>query len=390
MRRLKWLLPVLLIAAGVSLYGRLEWAVEDLSDSRRLACDEKIYAALMEEQEHILMVGYDLTPEELSETWNHTVYENADLFFIADRYEYVLIGDRVIYVTPQYAVSGDELEEARSVYDDALSAILATVDPAWSDLETALYLHDYLCMHYAYDESVSRYSAYEMLTDGTGVCQAYTLIYTALLQACGIDCSYVVSRDMNHAWNVVTLDGQKYNVDITYDDPTADRLGRAVHSNFLLSDAALSASHSFTDSEGFGQCTDPTYDNAIWQTASSGFVPVGEDFYFISKGTIRRWNGGSDSDPVLTIYATWFTDRGDGSYWEGNHSTLWADGDRLLYNTPNRIMALDPDSGSVRTAYTYSGSGSIYGFTYDGAVLTLQVSDSPNEYGELVTAEIEG
>ena len=220
--------------------------VRDLLSSRTTDCEELIYDALYEERDTISLAAYRLSPEELSEHWSHVIHDNAELFYVADRYEYKAIGDLVLSVHPIYAVSGSELELARQVYSATIQEILDTVHPRWTDLQTALYLHDYLCSQYAYDDSLQRYSAYELLTEGTGVCQAYTLVYNALLNACGIESSYVISREMNHSWNVVTIDGKQYNVDVTYDDPSPDRLGKAAHTHFLRSDAKFSEDHSFS------------------------------------------------------------------------------------------------------------------------------------------------
>ena len=167
--------------------------IRDFLDSRTMSCEEMIYDALWEERDSVALMGYRLSPEELSEHWGHVIHDNAELFYVADRYEYKSIGNLVLSVHPIYAVSGEALEQARQVYADTLQGILDTVHEEWTDLQTALYLHDYLCIHYAYDQSLRRYSAYELLTEGAGVCQAYTLVYDALLTACGIDAGYVIS-----------------------------------------------------------------------------------------------------------------------------------------------------------------------------------------------------
>lgn len=362
--------------------------VRDLLSSRNTDCEEMIYNALWEERDSVALVGYGLTPEALSTHWSHVIHDNPELFYVADRYEYKAIGDLVLSVHPIYAVSGDELEQARQQYSATLQDILDTVHPQWTQLQTALYLHDYLCSHYAYDDSLQRYSAYELLTEGTGVCQAYTLVYDALLTACGIESSYVISREMNHSWNVVTIDGIRYNVDATYDDPSPDSLGKVSHKHFLRSDSKLSETHRFTADEGFGQCTDSAYDSkAVWENVSSAFVPIGKDFYYIKSGALYRWDG-SSSAYIDTIYATWFTDRGDMSYWKGNYSTLLAYKDKLLYSKPDCIMSYDPADGSFAVFYKHTGSPDIYGFQIKDDTLLLQLSTSPNDAGEIITAKL--
>ena len=358
----------------------------DFTDSRSMTCEELLYNAMMDERKTINLLGYDLSPEELSDSWSHTIYNNAELFFVADRYQYKCIGSTVLCAMPQYAVSGNELIQARVTYNIAMKKILQTVDPMWSDLETALYLHDYLCMNYSYDETLTHYTAYELLTEGTGVCQAYTLTYNALLEACGIESSYVVSREMNHAWNVVTIDGTIYNVDVTYDDPSPDRQGKASHTYFLCSDSKMKDDHAFTLQEGFGQCYSTAYDSDMpWQDSATGFVPVGNAFYYIRDGKLYRLTDGSE-EYIDTIYATWYAS--STSYWQGNFSALWADGDRLLYSKPDCIMSYDPANGQFDVFYNHSYGPDIYGFQIKDGQLLLQLSSSPNEPGIIQTAKL--
>lgn len=383
MRILKTLFAILLVAAA-AFFNR--GAITDVIDSTKMPCEEKIYEALMEQQSSICLIGYGLEETELYDIWCDVAYSHADLFFVGDEYRYTMLGSKVLSVTPDYEMEGEALDVALQTYNAEMDALRRLHDPAWTQLETALFYHDYLCMSYGYDESLTRYSAYDMLTEGTGVCQSYTLLYAELLRSFGIECDYVISAEMNHAWNVVTIDGVKYNVDVTYDDPTSDRRGRASHQYFLVSDKALSADHSFTPAEGYGQCTDTRYDSsAVWQDVRTGFVPVEDDFYFIKSGMLYRWDGG-EPQYIDTIFATWFTGMGNDSYWKGNHSTLWFHDGLVLYSKPKSIMSYNPATGDFSYRYLHEGSEDIYGFSYIDGELVLQIGTSPNEPGKLIVA----
>lgn len=384
MRFLKALLTIIIL--GAIAFSQRD-AITDIIDSIEMPCDEKIYEALMEQQDTIFLIGYGLEEMELFDIWCDVAYSKADLFFVEDEYSFTMIGDKVLAVSPNYSMTAQELSAARQEYSAALDDLRSLRDPDWNQLETALFYHDYLCMRYSYDESLTLYSAYDMLTQGTGVCQAYALIYAELMNGFGIECTYVISKEMNHAWNVVTIDGVKYNVDVTYDDPTSDRRGRASHQYFLVSDEALSIDHSFTAEEGYGQCTDTRYDSgAVWEDVKSGFVPVGDDFFFIKSGMLYRWDGG-EPEYIDTIFATWFTGLGNSSYWKGNHSTLWFHDGLVLYSKPKSILSYDPATGVFAKQYQYNGNEDIYGFSYIDGELVLQIGYSPNEPGELIVAE---
>jgi hypothetical protein len=187
---------------------------------------------------------------------------------------------------------------------------------------------------------------------------------------------------------LLTIDGKQYNVDVTYDDPSPDRLGKAEHTHFLVSDSKLSEDHSFAPDEGFGQCSDSFYDDkAIWENVSTAFVPIGKDFYYIKSGALYRWDG-SESEYIDTIYATWFTDRGDQSYWRGNYSALLSYKDKLLYSKPDCIMSYDPANGRFEVFYKHSYGPDIYGFQIKDDQLLLQLSTSPNDEGIIQTAKL--
>ncbi|MBQ3010981.1 MAG: hypothetical protein IJD81_07285 [Oscillospiraceae bacterium] len=387
MRLVKSLVKLLLVIAAIGAF--VFWQrdpIGDLIDSTKMPCEEKIYEALMDYRENFYLIGYDLEDQELFEIWCDVAYTEADLFFVADEYHFTMLGDKVLAVQPIYTMTEQELAEARQMYAAALEKLRSFYDPDWNQLETALFYHDYLCMCYGYDESLSRYSAYELLTEGIGVCQSYALLYAELMNGFGIECDYVISSEMNHMWNVVTIDGVKYNVDVTYDDPTSDRRGRASHTYFLRSDAGLT-DHSFTAEEGYGQCTDTRYDEgAVWDGVRSGFVPVDGSFFFIKSGMLYRWDGG-EPQYIDTIFATWFTGLGNDSYWKGNHSTLWFHDGLVLYSKPKQILSYAPATGIFVNRYQYSGSEDIYGFSYIDGELVLQIGTSPNEPGRLIVAE---
>ena len=68
---------------------------------------------------------------------------------------------------------------------------------------------------------------------GVCVCILYSL------NNVNIENRMVVSNNMNHAWNMLKIGGKWYHVDVTWDDPVWDILGRVRHEYFMLSDAAI-------------------------------------------------------------------------------------------------------------------------------------------------------
>ena len=131
-----------------------------------------------------------------------------------------------------------ELEEA------AAAAVAEAVDPDMSDVERALALHDWLVENCEYDQTLSRYSAYDAIVVGSATCQGYVQAYKMLLELAGVPCAYAESDAMEHSWNLVQIGGAWYHVDVTWDDPIIIGGGESrgvSRDHFLKSDGQMEA-----------------------------------------------------------------------------------------------------------------------------------------------------
>ena len=70
------------------------------------------------------------------------------------------------------------------------------------------------------------------------VCEGYAKAFQLLLNACGIECIYVPGDGIangtsgGHAWNMVKLEGNWYNVDVTWDDDLIGSVGQIRYDYF--------------------------------------------------------------------------------------------------------------------------------------------------------------
>ena len=112
----------------------------------------------------------------------------------------------------------------------------------WTDdWEIALWLHDWLVYNANYDYTYTYYSPYGVLLAGTGVCQSYADAYSLLLDEFEIENQVISSAEMNHAWNLVKLDGQWCHIDCTWDDPGVG--GQENYVYFGMNDALMLRDH---------------------------------------------------------------------------------------------------------------------------------------------------
>ena len=110
-------------------------------------------------------------------------------------------------------------------------------------------IHDYICKNTTYDESAPyNQSAYSVIVLHRSVCAGYSRAFQYLMNRAGLTCYYVpgtttdssiAGEDGAHAWNIVYLDGEYYNIDVLWDDTASETYGEDVYPFFNLSDSAF-------------------------------------------------------------------------------------------------------------------------------------------------------
>ncbi|HIW32784.1 MAG TPA: hypothetical protein IAA29_08350 [Candidatus Paenibacillus intestinavium] len=115
----------------------------------------------------------------------------------------------------------------------------------YSSFEQVKLIHDWIVQHVQYDQSLTRYTAYEAITEGTTVCQGYALLGYRLYSEAGFDVR-IVEGSVNtgeHAWNLVKIEGQWYQIDLTWDDPIGQAEDDVSYKYYLVSDTQLAQDH---------------------------------------------------------------------------------------------------------------------------------------------------
>ena len=140
--------------------------------------------------------------------------------------------------------------------------VASIIADAETEYDKAKNIHDWIILNYdyAYSDTYNSksHSAYGMLTNGRGVCSAYTLLFDVLCREAGLNTRIVFSEKTYavtsstfnvHCWNMVEVDGKWYHVDVTWDDQP--HLGNGVVYNYFLksSDYFLKNSHLWDDRE---------------------------------------------------------------------------------------------------------------------------------------------
>ena len=378
--------------------------------------EEYLYQQMKERKETIDVESYQISIDKFGSIVSGILNEKADLYFVNKGWSYSYLqsgGSSVVTsVKLTYSNAYDD-----SAFQKAEKEALTVIKTGMTDLEKAIALHDYLAINCEYDYENylankipdESYTAYGVLVNRTAVCQGYALAYKYLLNKAGINCYMVSSETMNHAWNLIVLNGKYYQVDVTWDDPTWDRIGRVRHEYMFRSDNAFinECNHkdwSVTDgSEVVNyQAVDTIYDSAFWLNCDSPLVLTGEECYYITydkekkAGVINKTklsNITVTGDTICDIgkWTVW----GESGWWQNAYSGLFWANNKLYYNDIDSINSItfnDMDS-SVDVQEEFSpdtSNGYIYGSALCQGKVVYSLHQSPQISGKesILTADI--
>ena len=252
-----------------SVCGREESALAELPESERygyryLASLEngqtylrvylRISAAIGSRQDSVT-IDETISKEELAAIFHCCVTDHPEYFWAGTDYHYSYTPSGLIKeVQLANLISEDDLESAKTAFNNAANEILTGISSSMSNMEKELYLHDAIVKHAVYDETYKApltHSAYGNLVLGTSVCDGYTKLLQYLLCRCGILATTLSGYSgENHSWNVVYLGGEWYMVDPTWDDPVGQEAGKSTHTYFNCTWATFSQDHSFVQPNG--------------------------------------------------------------------------------------------------------------------------------------------
>lgn len=281
--------------------------------SAELTLEETLYSGFSNFEEEIYVGDYHLTVEEFARAYSDTFHLYPSAFHVNNRFSYsYYIENGQIYVYsafPQYTVTREEYNKQLYSFNFWIGEIAGKIDSNASDLEKVLFAHEYFMAHFEYDmrlysndpeiNSQTIYDAYNFFKYKTGVCQAYTLAFTAVMQRLGVFCTAAIDEPDNHCWNIVKIGENYYHIDTTHDDEvyTFNGCGMADHckrDHLLLTDDTMLtlAQHQggwYTVGGDF-KCLDNSYENRIWDKYEHPTVFYNNNWYQVECGNLQ---GGS-------------------------------------------------------------------------------------------------
>ncbi|MCI9597276.1 MAG: leucine-rich repeat protein [Firmicutes bacterium] len=319
-------------------------------------------------------------------------------FYVKNSFSYSYAGDNVYNLTFTLTDTPANVSKMLAAYDTEVNAIVKSMDTNWSALEKALYANDYLAVHCAYDSGLTKHSAYDAFVNKTAVCQGYALAFLELMDQANVNCELVTSQSLNHAWNLVNVNGSWYHVDTTWNDPLTDRLGRARHKYLLKSTNSFKSetgdpSHAaddyvYTGRQNDSTASDTSYDAYFWNSIDNPFGYSDGYWYGNNAGTITQYQGSAsgltESKEVKKLIEKWNVWNNDSGYWQSNYSGFSLYEDDIYYVLPTEVHRMSCDGTNDDVVYSLTederGVGYLYGFKISQyGDLTYGIAKSPNE-----------
>lgn len=188
-------------------------------------------------------------------------------------------GNGEITFTPTYFETADETEYVNTHTKEILAELGTS---RMSDYSKVKAIHDYVCARITYTDDVDNASsAYSAYARGEGLCNSYALCMYKLLVEAGVPCHWIggsagTGRDSaGHAWNIVKLGDQWYNLDATWDDADDDNVS---HDYFLK---------GTTDFDEADTSQVHTMDNEYYSSGYLTVFPIAETSYTVSDEDLK-------------------------------------------------------------------------------------------------------
>ena len=209
------------------------YAYDSLSDA-----DKQLYNQIFEAAK-ILQWKVDTNVDD--ETWIRVF----GLVYSQEPQLFYLNGGRVRNGKIAYQnVTNDQVKTMTAEMNQVADALVAEANKLASDYDKLLYFHDWIVLNCSYeDQTEFCKSAYGGLVEKKIQCAGYAKTMQYLCDKAGIPSMVITGagEKASHAWNVVNVEGEWYNLDSTWDDPilktpVANNLS---HRYFLVKDSEI-------------------------------------------------------------------------------------------------------------------------------------------------------
>lgn len=263
--------PVIDQAKKIMNYERFEGDNSPVTQNMLQENIEKMIYDMVEEQIFDISLIKEVELRETMEKAMENISQVPTYSSLIKSYKMVQYKNELT-ISMDYNITLAKHEEAK---DFAKKVILKIIKPDMSDIEKELAIHDYIIERVTYNQEEvledSVYTMYGALIKGSAVCHGYAESFQYMGYLAGLDTGLVTGEatsdgvTVGHAWNMVTLDGKTYHVDLTWDDPVMENNDETVsYEYFNVTDAMLEKSHSWNKKD-YSRCDAVDYNYYVYR-----------------------------------------------------------------------------------------------------------------------------
>ena len=278
-----------------------------LSETQRQAY-ALLYTGMLKGEMTISMGGM-VEDDEILDVFTAVKNDHPEIFWVDCEFTHDNVMNDVWSLKPTYNSHAEDLDASRARFEAAAAPVISAAEDM-TDVEKERYVHDWLTEHVVYDlTAVDAQNAYSALVDGRAVCAGYAMTFQYLMQELNVPCWSCEGLGLDedagsedHVWNIVVLEGEPYNVDVTWGDYEDEDLSFTYYGYYNVADDGFSEEHI---REGLSAllppCTatdlsyeglyDMTVQQAAYETVMEELAISGDNFISTKEEFIDRVRG---------------------------------------------------------------------------------------------------
>ncbi|MGN0502478.1 MAG: transglutaminase domain-containing protein, partial [Ruminococcus sp.] len=256
----------------------------------------------IDEYAEIAAVGYftidaPLNEMQLEETVEAYKNDHPEVFWLNGDFEYIDNDDStslfLSYSVQPDNSDPDRLKKAKEKFNKTVDKIIDGAPKNATDYELELYVNDYLVDNCVYDKEAAESDelighendAYGALVEKKAVCEGYSRAFQLLCNRLGIDCICISGSGdgESHSWNNVMLDGEWYEVDVTWND-TDGNPEIPIYNYFNVTSDKFSESH--ITSPLYSEISLSEYESSDYYYNIFAPVCTGTKYYYYSYSCV--------------------------------------------------------------------------------------------------------
>ena len=402
--------------------GQLEYEDADEEDGEAslaaastVKYEKAIISALNKFSPRLNVKNWGLTTKNVAGIVTKIMNAHPEVVYVA-KYSYLYDGGsgKVMYLKFTYKPNA---RTEKKQLESAIAAVNSQIKTkGMKPEEIVLAYHEYLTSTVAYDTSGLKgysqttgrdhmYDMYGTLVKRSAVCQGYAETMWYFLKKAGVPCGLATSKYLNHAWNVVSVGGNWYHVDATWDDPASDIPGQSMHNFFMVSTSTLNARTKAMSAKYpkgrydakigniwkgvYKKAASRTYEKGrFWNGVKKTICYRGGYWYTIKQGSkpeyyqISRYSFKSNKNQTIFVGdAVWKST--DGTTLSGQYGSIFVAQELLYFCTDRYIARIDLTASDVTASIIYDARNqyvdgvNIYAIGYQGSEVVVWLSDTP-------------